>query len=79
MILSAGAFNSPQMLSGIGPPEHLREVGVPVVHELRGVGRNLQDHPFLTMMWEMSDTHSLYKADAPKNLAESCAAPVRCP
>jgi choline dehydrogenase-like flavoprotein len=43
---------------------------VPVAHELRGVGRNLQDHPFLTMMWEMSDTHSLYKADAPKNLAE---------
>ena len=72
VILSAGAFNSPQilMLSGIGPSEHLQEVGVPIAHELRGVGRNLQDHPFLTMMWEMSDTHSLYKADAPKNLAE---------
>ena len=72
VILSAGAFNSPQilMLSGIGPSEHLQDVGVPVAHALRGVGRNLQDHPFLTMMWEMSDTHSLYKADAPKNLAE---------
>lgn len=72
VILSAGAFNSPKilMLSGIGPSRDLQEVGVRIAHELRGVGRNLQDHPFLTMMWEMSDTHSLYKADAPKNLAE---------
>src|SRR4051794_18189290 len=72
VILSAGAFNSPQilMLSGIGPSRDLQQVDVPIAHELRGVGRNLQDHPFLTMMWEMSGTHSLYKADAPKNLAE---------
>ena len=72
VILSAGAFNSPQilMLSGIGPAEHLRDVGVPVAHALPGVGPNLQDHPFLTMIWEMSDTHSLYRADAPRNLAE---------
>ncbi|MGI8623403.1 MAG: GMC family oxidoreductase, partial [Solirubrobacteraceae bacterium] len=72
VLLSAGAFNSAQvlLLSGIGPASHLREVGVPVVHDLPGVGRNLQDHPFITLMWEMSDTHSLYKADAPKNLAE---------
>ncbi len=72
VILSAGALNSPQLLllSGIGPADHLRDVGVDVRHELPGVGQNLQDHPFITMMWEMSDTHSLYKADAPKNLAE---------
>ena len=72
VILSAGAFNSPQilMLSGIGPAEHLGDVGVPVAHALPGVGRNLQDHPFITMIWEMSDTHSLYRADAPRNLAE---------
>jgi choline dehydrogenase-like flavoprotein len=43
---------------------------VAVRHDLPGVGRNLQDHPFITMLNEMSDTHSLYKADAPKNLAE---------
>src|SRR4051794_10211438 len=72
VIRSAGAFGSPHLLllSGIGPAEHLREVGVPVRHDLPGVGRNLQDHPFLTMLWETNDPHSLYKADAPRNLAE---------
>jgi choline dehydrogenase-like flavoprotein len=72
VILSAGAFGSPQilLLSGIGPAAHLRDVGVPVAYDLPGVGENLQDHPFLTMLYEMSDTHSLYKADAPKNMLE---------
>ena len=31
-------------MSGVGDPEHLGNIGVPVVHELRGVGRNMQDH-----------------------------------
>ncbi|XP_053995163.1 glucose dehydrogenase [FAD, quinone]-like [Hylaeus volcanicus] len=46
IILSAGAIQSPQllMLSGIGPKEHLEEVGVPVVHDLPGVGQHLMDH-----------------------------------
>src|SRR4051794_18503110 len=72
VILSAGAFGSPHLLllSGIGPAAQLQEAGVPVRHELAGVGRNLQDHPFITMLWESNDPHSLYKADAPKNLAE---------
>ena len=46
VILCGGAFNSPQLLqvSGVGDPDHLRSVGVPVVHDLPGVGDNLQDH-----------------------------------
>jgi choline dehydrogenase len=46
VILSAGAVGSPLILqiSGVGDPEHLGNIGVPVVHELRGVGRNMQDH-----------------------------------
>lgn len=46
VILSGGTINSPQllMLSGIGPQQHLRDVGVQVVHDLHGVGGNLQDH-----------------------------------
>ena len=46
VVLSAGAFGSPQllMLSGIGAPEELRRHGIPVRHALPGVGQNLQDH-----------------------------------
>ncbi|HUA90382.1 MAG TPA: choline dehydrogenase [Steroidobacteraceae bacterium] len=46
VILCAGSINSPQLLklSGIGPARELVELGLPVVHELPGVGENLQDH-----------------------------------
>jgi choline dehydrogenase len=46
VILAGGAINSPQLLllSGVGPADHLREVGVAVTHDLPGVGRDLQDH-----------------------------------
>ncbi|MCX6414734.1 MAG: choline dehydrogenase [Actinobacteria bacterium] len=46
VILSGGAFNTPQLLqlSGIGDAEFLRSVGVEPVHHLPGVGQNLQDH-----------------------------------
>lgn len=48
VILSAGAFQSPQllMLSGIGPADTLRKAGIPIKKELIGVGQNLQDHLF---------------------------------
>jgi choline dehydrogenase len=46
VIVCAGAFESPRLLmqSGIGPAEHLRENGIPVLADLQGVGQNLQDH-----------------------------------
>ncbi len=46
VILSGGTYNSPQLLqlSGIGPAGLLGDLGVPVVHELAGVGENLRDH-----------------------------------
>ena len=52
VLLSAGAFGSPQllMLSGIGPAAHLAEHGIGVVHELPGVGENLHDHPDVVMV-----------------------------
>jgi choline dehydrogenase-like flavoprotein len=47
VLLSAGAFGSPQllMLSGIGPAAHLQSHGITVQHDLPGVGENLHDHP----------------------------------
>lgn len=46
VVLSAGSMNTPRllMLSGIGPADHLRVMGIPVVADLPGVGGNLQDH-----------------------------------
>ncbi|WP_430297235.1 GMC family oxidoreductase [Sinomonas sp. B1-1] len=46
VLLCAGALHSPQilLLSGIGPSGHLRQMGIPVVKDLPGVGQNLHDH-----------------------------------
>ena len=47
VILCAGAFHSPQLLmvSGIGPKDQLSQFSIPLIHDLPGVGQNLQDHP----------------------------------
>ncbi len=49
VVLSSGSIANPQllMLSGVGPAEHLTELGIPVVHDLPGVGRNFSDHPLV--------------------------------
>jgi choline dehydrogenase len=57
VILSAGAYHSPQllMLSGIGPAEHLRALGIDVKSDSPQVGANLQDHYILTMSWRLRE------------------------
>jgi choline dehydrogenase-like flavoprotein len=47
VVLSAGVISSPHLLklSGVGPAEELGKFGIPLVHDLPGVGENLQDHP----------------------------------
>jgi choline dehydrogenase len=61
VILSAGAVGSVQTLqcAGIGPPEVLQRAGIPVRHALAGVGRNLQDHLQLRMIYRVSGVASL--------------------
>ncbi|HET8565731.1 MAG TPA: GMC family oxidoreductase N-terminal domain-containing protein [Solirubrobacterales bacterium] len=72
VILSGGAIGSPQllMLSGIGPAERLREVGVQALLDLPGVGENLQDHPYVSCVWDVPGGGSLADAEKPKALLE---------
>lgn len=61
VILSAGAVNSPQLLqlSGIGPAALLRQHGIDVVHDLPGVGANLQDHLQIRSVYKVSGVPTL--------------------
>jgi choline dehydrogenase len=54
ILLTSGVYGSPQilMLSGIGQSEQLKKFGIPLVHELKGVGENYQDHPVVFMTFE---------------------------
>jgi len=57
IVLSSGAMASPQllMLSGVGPAGHLAEMGIPLVHDLPGVGQNLRDHPIVAVILRVKD------------------------
>jgi choline dehydrogenase-like flavoprotein len=72
VVLSAGAIGSPQllMLSGIGPEDHLRSVGIEPRVEIAGVGENLQDHPFFLLCYESTEPESLADAEKPRALLE---------
>ncbi|OLP54943.1 alanine-phosphoribitol ligase [Rhizobium rhizosphaerae] len=60
VLVSSGAIGSPKLLlqSGIGPVEHLSSVGVKVLHDLPGVGGNLQDHLDLFVIAECTGDHT---------------------
>ncbi|MER8544691.1 GMC family oxidoreductase N-terminal domain-containing protein [Mesorhizobium sp. M0684] len=60
VIVSSGAIGSPKLLlqSGIGPADHLKAVGVTPVHDLPGVGSNLQDHLDLFVIAECTGDHT---------------------
>lgn len=70
VILSAGAYGSPQllMLSGIGPADHLRQHGIEVVLDQPNVGRHLQEHPMALVNWRCRTDDTLDDAANPKYL-----------
>jgi choline dehydrogenase len=61
VVLAAGAVGTPQLLqlSGIGAAEHLRPLGITPVHELPGVGENLQDHLQIRAVFSVQGTKTL--------------------
>ncbi len=71
VILCGGAINTPQllMLSGIGPAAHLREHGIAVRVDARGVGQNLHDHPIVGVRWQAKEGASLMDAETPGQVA----------
>jgi len=62
VLLCGGAFQSPQLLllSGIGPADELQKLGIPVLHDAPEVGRNLQDHLDVSIIYEMTKPISMY-------------------
>ena len=68
VIICGGAINTPQLLqlSGIGNRRHLESVGINVIHELDGVGENLQDHLEVYIQWASKKPISLYGTLKPK-------------
>lgn len=70
IILSAGAYGSPQllMLSGVGPAAHLREHGIEVLIDQPNVGSHLQEHPFALVNWRCRSGDTLDDAASPKYL-----------
>ncbi|MGY5809109.1 GMC family oxidoreductase [Rhizobium sp. LEGMi198b] len=74
-ILSAGSYMSPQllMLSGIGPSDQLKTAGIDVVHDLPGVGQNLQDHIGALAQFESKKPLTYYSLKHPVRGAKALA------
>ncbi|KAJ5605314.1 glucose-methanol-choline (gmc) oxidoreductase [Penicillium lagena] len=58
VILSAGSINTPKLLilSGVGPKVHIKELGIPLIADLPGVGQHLQDHYAIPFQWETNES-----------------------
>ncbi|TDQ77688.1 choline dehydrogenase [Dongia mobilis] len=71
VISAGGAINSPQLLllSGIGPADHLREIGIEVKHDLPGVGQNLQEHLEMYIQQQCRQPITLYTYTKPIPMA----------
>jgi choline dehydrogenase len=71
VIVAGGAVNSPQLLllSGIGPADDLRGLGIPVVADSPGVGSNLSDHPIVAGLWGTPRSRGLWELAGPRQLA----------
>ena len=76
MILSGGAVNSPHLLqiSGVGPSDHLMDIGVDVVHHLPGVGANLQDHYVARVSHRVRNAKSINRLSRGTNLLKEIGA-----
>ncbi|HZU59406.1 MAG TPA: GMC family oxidoreductase N-terminal domain-containing protein, partial [Solirubrobacteraceae bacterium] len=72
VVVCAGAYGSPQllMLSGIGPADHLREVGVAPLVDSPNVGRHLQEHPMAFCNWHSREPLTLDDASHPRYLLQ---------
>jgi choline dehydrogenase len=70
VILAGGSVNSPQLLllSGIGPADEIRRAGIRAVCELPGVGKNLQDHPMVSVGYLCTKPVSMATAESLSNL-----------
>jgi choline dehydrogenase len=70
VILCGGTINSPQLLllSGIGPADQLRALGIDVKADLPGVGENLHDHTMTPVVWATQDSTDLLEMVSPENL-----------
>jgi len=87
LIISCGSFDTPALLmrSGIGPADHLKEVGISVRNNLPGVGENLLDHPDSMIAWEtvkpipQTDLNAMGTAVFYKSSPAQPAPDVMCP
>ena len=76
IVLCGGSINSPQllMLSGIGPKKHLMDLKIPLVNDLPGVGKNLQDHLTVNISYKINQLKTFSELMKPlgmiKNLFE---------